>query len=139
MLVFPHWGIEYEPIHSSAQEKLAHAWIDAGADLVIGGHPHVTQDAEIYKNKPIFYSLGNLLFDQDFSDPTQRGLIIAGKITDDNIELVLLPTISKKYKPELMTGAEKTAVITKFRQYLNLPSSETGYGYDKITIALTQK
>ena len=101
MLIFPHWGTEYEQTHSISQEKLAHAWIDAGADFVFGGNPHVIQDAEVYKGKPIFYSMGNLLFDQDFSPETQRGLVIAVKINKDGTKLVLLPTISKNYQPKI--------------------------------------
>ncbi|MFA6963566.1 MAG: AmmeMemoRadiSam system protein B [Patescibacteria group bacterium] len=136
VLVFPHWGTEYEPIHSIAQAKLAYAWIDAGADIVIGSHPHVIQDAEIYKGKPIFYSLGNLLFDQTFSAPTQHGLIIAGEFKGDNLSLVLLPTVQNKLKPELLTGQEKTDFITKMRGYLNLPVANQGLNYDKIEISI---
>lgn len=134
VLVFPHWGVEYAPKHSSSQANLAHGWIDAGADIVIGGHPHVIQDAEIYKNRPIFYSLGNLLFDQDFSKETQRGLIIAGRFHDNSLELVLLPILSKNYKPALLTGIEKTDLINNFRTYLDMPTCSEAYGCDKIEI-----
>ncbi|MDH7554914.1 MAG: CapA family protein [Spirochaetota bacterium] len=57
-----HWGNEYFYYPSSKQIDIAHALIDAGADAVIGHHPHVYQGIEIYKNKPIVYSLGNFLF-----------------------------------------------------------------------------
>lgn len=134
VLVYPHWGTEYEQIHSFSQEKLAHSWIDAGADFVFGGHPHVIQDAEVYKGKPIFYSMGNLLFDQDFSPETQRGLMVAVKINKDNTELVLLPTLSKNYMPELLSGTEKTSFLSKFRKYLGAPEIEKSYGYDTITL-----
>lgn len=134
VLIYPHWGTEYEEIHSRSQEVLAHSWIDAGADFVFGGHPHVIQDAEIYKGRPIFYSMGNLLFDQDFSPETERGLVVAVKISKEGTELVLLPTISKKYQPELMVGSEKTAFLTKFRKFLGAPEIDPSYGYDKIEI-----
>ena len=134
VLIFPHWGTEYEQTHSISQEKLAHAWIDAGADFVFGGHPHVIQDAEVYKGKPIFYSMGNLLFDQDFSPETQRGLVIAVKINKDGTKLVLLPTISKNYQPQLLSGTEKTGFLTKFRKYLGATEIEKSYGYDTITL-----
>lgn len=62
VIVYPHWGWEYEKFASPRQQKLAHLMIDAGADAIIGGHPHVTQNFELYKNKPIFYSLGNFVF-----------------------------------------------------------------------------
>jgi poly-gamma-glutamate capsule biosynthesis protein CapA/YwtB (metallophosphatase superfamily) len=69
-LVIPvmHWGWEHEPTASKRQRELARLMIDAGADAVIGGHPHVTQDTEQYHDKPIIYSLGNFVFD-GFSDP----------------------------------------------------------------------
>jgi len=62
-----HWGWEHEGKASQRQRQLARVMIDAGADAVVGGHPHVTQDVEQYKGKPIIYSLGNFLFD-GFSD-----------------------------------------------------------------------
>ena len=64
-LVIPvmHWGWEHERIASSRQRALARLMIDAGADAVVGGHPHVTQDVEQYRGKPIIYSLGNFVFD----------------------------------------------------------------------------
>jgi poly-gamma-glutamate synthesis protein (capsule biosynthesis protein) len=68
-LVIPvmHWGWEHEGTSSDRQRQLARAMIDAGADAVIGSHPHVTQDVEQYRGKPIIYSLGNFLF-ESFSD-----------------------------------------------------------------------
>ena len=64
-LVIPvmHWGWEHEPLASPRQRQLARLMIDAGADAVVGGHPHVTQDIEHYRGKPIVYSLGNFIFD----------------------------------------------------------------------------
>ena len=60
-----HRGSEYH-IHPTKQQKeLAHAFIDHGADVIIGNHSHIPWEREIYKDKPIFYSLGNFLFDQD--------------------------------------------------------------------------
>lgn len=136
VLIMPHWGTEYEPIHSNSQEKLAHSWIDAGADIVIGSHPHVIEDAELYKSRAIFYSLGNFVFDQTWSAETQRGLIIAGKFKGDSLELVLLPIVNKKIQPELLRGTDKTDFITKIRDNLGITTSDAGLNYDKITIQL---
>jgi poly-gamma-glutamate synthesis protein (capsule biosynthesis protein) len=58
-----HWGLEYEGYAAGEQIKLAHDVVDAGADLVIGHHPHVLQGVEIYKDKLIIYSLGDFVFD----------------------------------------------------------------------------
>ncbi|RDK05095.1 CapA family protein [Cupriavidus lacunae] len=63
VIPFMHWGLEHEPHASARQRRLARTMIDAGANAVIGGHPHVTQDIEQYKGSPIFYSLGNFVFD----------------------------------------------------------------------------
>jgi len=62
VIVFPHWGWEHEKIASKEQQRVAHLMIESGADVVVGGHPHVTQNIETYKNKYIFYSLGNFIF-----------------------------------------------------------------------------
>jgi poly-gamma-glutamate capsule biosynthesis protein CapA/YwtB (metallophosphatase superfamily) len=67
VIPFMHWGWEHEPIAGPRQRQLARLMIDAGADAVVGGHPHVTQDVEQYRGKPVFYSLGNFVFDS-FSD-----------------------------------------------------------------------
>jgi poly-gamma-glutamate synthesis protein (capsule biosynthesis protein) len=71
LIVYPHWGWEYQKLASSRQRQMARLMIDAGADAVVGGHPHVTQDIEVYQGKPIFYSLGNFVFD-GFSDRDTR-------------------------------------------------------------------
>jgi poly-gamma-glutamate synthesis protein (capsule biosynthesis protein) len=63
VIPFMHWGWEREPEPSARQRALARRMIDAGAAAVVGGHPHVTQGAELYRGKPIIYSLGNLVFD----------------------------------------------------------------------------
>jgi gamma-polyglutamate biosynthesis protein CapA len=73
LIVSFHWGEEYKKIANERQRKLAKIAIDSGADLVIGHHPHVIQDIEKYKGKFIFYSLGNFIFDQNFSKETMIG------------------------------------------------------------------
>lgn len=115
VLVFPHWGSEYQSKHSSSQSELAHVWIDSGADMIIGSHPHVIQDAEIYQNKPIFYSLGNLVFDQPFSVETQRGLILKGEISDQKIKIQILPTKIVKNRVSLFEGEEKEEALFRFK------------------------
>lgn len=82
LVVSYHWGDEYIPFNTR-QKTLAESSIDAGADLVIGHHPHVIQDYAEYKNKLIFYSLGNFIFDQSFSPETMRGLIADITINPD--------------------------------------------------------
>lgn len=84
VITYPHWGWEYEKIASPRERKLAHLMLDSGADAVIGGHPHVTQNIEVYKGKPIFYSLGNFIFD-GFDDPeTTTGWLLELSIRTDS-------------------------------------------------------
>ena len=75
VIVSMHAGIEYDPKPNAQQRQFARAAIDAGATVVVGHHPHVTQPVEIYGKGVIFYSLGNLVFDQFQREETQRGLI----------------------------------------------------------------
>ena len=74
VIVYPHWGVEYEFGPSAYQKQLGHLMIDAGADIVIGNHGHWVQSVEIYKGKPIWYGLGNFTFDQTWSEPTLEGV-----------------------------------------------------------------
>src|SRR3989344_731016 len=83
-VVYTHWGIEYETIAPQYLRDLAHRFVDAGAVAVVGSHPHVVQDHEIYTSTslgtshsaPIYYSLGNFIFDQYFSDDVKKGLLL---------------------------------------------------------------
>jgi poly-gamma-glutamate synthesis protein (capsule biosynthesis protein) len=67
VIVIMHWGVEYTSQISENQQHLARQMIDAGADIIIGSHPHALQSAEIYNNGIVFYSLGNFVFDQGWN------------------------------------------------------------------------
>jgi poly-gamma-glutamate synthesis protein (capsule biosynthesis protein) len=69
VLVYLHWGTEFDEKPDAEQVRLAHHFIDAGATAVLGSHPHVTQTVEWYRDRPIVYSLGNFLFDYFPDDP----------------------------------------------------------------------
>jgi len=88
VIVNIHFGNEYQGQSNDKQKKMARKMVDSGADIIIGHHPHVIQDYEIYQEKPIFYSLGNFIFDQYFSPETQEGLAIKITIKEEsnNIE-----------------------------------------------------
>ena len=98
-----HWGEEYKLVHNALQEKIARIAIDAGADLIIGHHPHVVQDIQQYKGKYIVYSLGNFVFDQNFSTETMKGLSIRVWLKNSKIDkLESVPVnISKQYQVSL--------------------------------------
>jgi poly-gamma-glutamate synthesis protein (capsule biosynthesis protein) len=86
VIVFPHWGTEYDPTPFAGQQDLAQAAIDAGADMVIGNHAHWAGALEVYEGKPIWYALGNFIFDQTWSEPTMEGMTL--ELTFDGPELV---------------------------------------------------
>jgi len=90
-VVLPHWGEEYELKQNMRQKMLAHKFIDSGADLVIGAHSHVVQPVEIYKNKAIFYSLGNFMFDQYFSFETTHGIAMKASISAKRSQFEIIP------------------------------------------------
>ena len=71
-----HWGDEYQTKHNAEQGRVGKLVIDAGANLVVGHHPHVVQEVEEYNGGLILYSLGNFVFDQNFSKDTRRGLLV---------------------------------------------------------------
>jgi poly-gamma-glutamate synthesis protein (capsule biosynthesis protein) len=73
VIVFAHWGEEYLP-KTEYQKDWAYQFVDSGADMVIGAHPHVIQESEVYKNKYIYYSLGNFVFDQWWEESVGTGL-----------------------------------------------------------------
>lgn len=118
VIVSMHAGIEYDGKPNNSQINFAHAAIDAGADLVIGHHPHVVQTLEKYKGKYIFYSLGNFIFDQPQSQETKEGLAIKVYFTKDGINKIsLLPVVMENLAQPRMTNqneAEKILQKLKF-------------------------
>lgn len=114
VIVNIHWGIEYDKNFNHKQQQVAHDLIDAGADIIIGHHPHVVEGMEIYKNKPIFYSLGNFIFDQYFSKDTQTGLSVGINYLSEDIEFYLFPFTAIKGETKWLTGEEKKNFYKNF-------------------------
>ena len=102
-IVYIHWGDEYKLTNNKRQQTLAHDFIDSGADVIIGHHPHVVQNIEIYKNKLIFYSLGNFIFDQYFSKETQEGLMLEMFFVDSSMDVNLYPVNIASSQPAPMS------------------------------------
>lgn len=120
LIVNMHWGQEYKTKNSKAQQELAHQLIDSGVDLIIGHHPHVVQNIEMYKNKIIFYSLGNFIFDQYFSKNTQIGLAVGLEIDYDYIRYRLYPIQGNFSQPRLMEDEKE-------KQFLESLSANSQY------------
>ena len=85
VIVSFHWGREYENQSNERQRKIADAAVKAGASLIIGHHPHVTQEISELRGVPVAYSLGNFIFDQNFSAGTKKGLILEVDIKNKKI------------------------------------------------------
>jgi poly-gamma-glutamate synthesis protein (capsule biosynthesis protein) len=114
VIVNIHWGTEYQHEFGDSQKQIGHEFIDSGADLIIGHHPHVVEGMEIYKGKAIFYSLGNFIFDQYFSSDTQEGLALGAQFDAKGWHFYLFPLLSKKSAVELMKGDNKKNFLNKF-------------------------
>lgn len=86
LIVSLHWGNEYRPDPETWRISLAHDLIDAGADIIHGHHPHVWQEPEVYRDRPIFYSLGNFIFDQSWSYETSHTNIVRLTLTKNQLD-----------------------------------------------------
>jgi len=102
-----HWGWE-EPIANQRQRQLARLMIDAGVDAVVGGHPHLVQDTEVYAGKPVFYSLGNFVF-EGFDKPVNNtGWMVQLQLTKLGVQRwkVVEVHIDKQGLPRLRPGKD---------------------------------
>lgn len=116
VIVSMHSGKEYTNLPNERQKRFARAAIDAGADVVIGHHPHVVQPYEWYKDKLIFYSLGNFVFDQMWSQATRRGLALKLHFALGGLERVgVQPIYMREFaRPEPAEGTQADAVLMDF-------------------------
>lgn len=128
IIVSFHWGEEKAEYPNDVQVELAHAAIDAGADLVLGHHPHVLQGIEQYKGKNIVYSLGNFCFggnmypsDMDTMIFQQTFTLKGGKLQEDNVTNIIPCSISSvedynNYQPTPAAGEKETEILNKITQ-----------------------
>ena len=107
-LVIPvmHWGWESEPANDR-EKQLARLLIDSGADLIVGGHPHVTQETEYYQGKLIVYSLGNFVFDGFPEGPERIGWLLRLRLAKTG--LVSWDTVVAKMDAEGIPHLQKDA------------------------------
>jgi poly-gamma-glutamate synthesis protein (capsule biosynthesis protein) len=114
VVVYVHWGDEYELTHNLFQEQVATDLAAAGADVVIGHHPHVVQDVHYIGDTLVFYSLGNFIFDQYFSTETQQGLVLELTPTETTLTWSLVPVTSEGtyIQPNRMTEPARTDFLT---------------------------
>lgn len=99
-----HWGQEYKTTHNAFQERIGEAAIDDGASLVVGHHPHVPEELVQYHGGWIAYSLGNFVFDQNFSADTSHGLLL--KVTLIGKTIASVESLEVKFTPDFQPYLE---------------------------------
>lgn len=121
VVVFVHWGQEDEAIPGVFEREAAHAMVDAGADLVVGHHPHVLQTIELYSGVLIAYSLGNFLFDS-FAPKRRIGAILALDFENSDfcqVRVSFIPTLAgpaPTFEPELADQASALRALTAIKR-----------------------
>lgn len=117
VIVSMHAGNEYTDKPNESQISFAHNAIDAGAELVIGSHPHVVQPIEKYNGKYILYSLGNFIFDQNQSDEVKQGLAVKLFFDENGVRKISFYTVMIRdfSQPEFLEGNEATRVLSRLR------------------------
>jgi poly-gamma-glutamate synthesis protein (capsule biosynthesis protein) len=112
LIAYMHWGTEYKHMQSNQQRTFAYELIDTGVDCIVGSHPHVVEGVETYKKGIIFYSLGNYIFDQYFSEETQQGYILSIKPSSSTVMFTLLPVVSIHSQVSLATSSAAEQILT---------------------------
>lgn len=105
VIVLVHWGYEYDTRVDPAQRQAAELLLNAGADLVVGQHPHVVQSFEVVDGKFVAYSLGNFVFDQR-QGQTAWGLVLRAFFDDEGLRAVQGLPVKAGARPSLMTPHE---------------------------------
>lgn len=136
-IVLPHWGTEYELIHSEAQESVAQWLADSGADAIIGAHPHVAQDFQTISQReiPVVYSLGNAVSNMSAAN-TQIGLMAEIRLTKDTDgNTILLPIKFTYLWCSRPGGISSSYTVIPIKEYIGKKELWNGlWDYEKMVI-----
>lgn len=132
LVVYVHWGIERDERPQDYQRTLGQQYIDAGADIVIGSHPHVLQGLEYYKGKPIVYSLGNFVFGSSIP----KTALLTVEWDGENSRLHLVPGASSAGFTRALTDQSQKAA---FYEYITSISYGVTVGEDGLVTAREQE
>ena len=129
LIVSFHWSAELKEIPKDYQIELAHKCIDLGADMIIGHHPHVPQSIEIYRKKPIFYSLGNFAF-ASYSENAEVGLLVSADFNDDGLSGVKVIPVNVynnevNFNPAPLKGGLRDKFLERLRDISQELNSES--------------
>ncbi len=131
VVVYVHWGTEGTNYFEGDQQLLGYQYIDAGADLVIGAHPHCLQGIEYYKGVPIVYSLGNYWFNSKTLD---TGLVEADVGEDGLKELRFVPCLQQGCRTSLVTDEGQKLRVYRFLEGISANISIDGNGVIRETV-----
>jgi poly-gamma-glutamate capsule biosynthesis protein CapA/YwtB (metallophosphatase superfamily) len=122
VVVMPHWGTQYTARPEPVQQRVARDLVDAGADLVVGGHPHWVQGASLVGDALVVQSLGNLVFDMDFMPETQEGLVLQATFWDDELKGVrFVPyRIGPDFAPRVVAASAAGRLFANFWRFSRL-------------------
>ena len=113
VVVLPHWGTQYTHVPEASQRRAARAFTDAGADLVIGGHPHWVQGWETMGDAVVVHSLGNFVFDMDFQTKTMEGIFVEIVLWDGEVKAVepVPYALNSRFVPRVVDGDRAAAIL----------------------------
>jgi poly-gamma-glutamate synthesis protein (capsule biosynthesis protein) len=115
VVVIPNWGVEYTADPSVRQREFARTAVAAGADLIVGNHPHWVQAHETIDGTYVAYALGNFVFDQDWSLETQQGALLEVTFTGTTMSGTKYTPIHihDNYQPRIAEGAEAAQILER--------------------------
>ena len=113
VVVIPHWGTQYTHVPEASQRRVARAFADAGADLVIGGHPHWVQGWETRRDAVVVHSLGNFVFDMDFQTKTMEGIFVEIVLWGDQVMAVepVPYELDSRFVPRVVKGERAADIL----------------------------
>jgi len=119
VVALPHWGEQYVHAAEPVQSQVGRALVRAGADLVVGGHPHVVQGLEPVGDAVVAHSLGNFAFDMDFLQETMEGVTLTATFRGDRlVDIELGPyRMDTGFAPRPVTGAAAAAILADVREH----------------------
>ena len=118
VVALPHWGTQYTNRPESVQRQVARRLVEAGADVVVGGHPHWLQGAEMVQGRLVVHSLGNFVFDMDFMQRTQEGAVLELTFWGGELKAVdFVPYVmDDRFAPRFVTGRRADQVLAVMRE-----------------------
>jgi poly-gamma-glutamate synthesis protein (capsule biosynthesis protein) len=113
VVVLPHWGTQYTHQPEPVQRRVARRLVAAGADLVVGGHPHWVQGVDLVRGTVVAHSLGNFVFDMDFMVQTMQGVVMEATYWGSELKAVdLLPyRMDGSFAPQIVRGAQGREIL----------------------------